>query len=490
MMDFFQRRVEALERELTLERERAHSAQGLLAQQDALKSEVDTHLKAITDQLRREKNEREGDVARSHAYGRIETLEKRLDEMNATFAQLLKDAVGSRGEAGPSSEALAAELVAFRAALKDAVEGVARWRGEMRDLAQIAPRVQELSERLPENEKRFEESVGRRIEDFAAGMTRLIEDLRRAQENERVRLDERVEALARERADLARLWEDQSRSARERELKERLARESETARAVDELASRLEGLAKGQQGAAQAETETRALLERALQILTTTPHAKDEFIAALKAEKDEIMAELRDRQESLRRFAEERRNVEKSLGDSLLRVSSELEAERARARASEAHAAELLGKVETSAARAADLERAVADRDERVRAIAAERDELARGLMEESDRCRRAVSERRELEASAASADAEWRTRVQEASSRAAAAEAAAADLRSQLSALAGQSARAAQERDAVVTRFSDWDNERRRLLETLRKKDEMISLLSATFQGALKKES
>jgi DNA repair exonuclease SbcCD ATPase subunit len=489
MMDFFQRRVEALERELALERERAQSAQGLLGQQEALKAEVDQHLKAITDQLRREKTERDGDAARSHAHGRIEALEKRLDEMNATFAQLLKDAVAGRGEAGPSAGALAAELSAFRAALKDAVDGVSRWRGEMRELTELAPRVQELSERLPENEKHFEESVGRRVDEFAAGLTRTLDDLRRAQEAERVRLDDRVEALARERADLTRLWDDQARAAREREQKDRAARESEVARQVAELSRRLEALATGQQGVVQVESETRALMERALSILTATPKSKDEFIAALEAEKAEIMAELRDRQESLRRFAEERRGVEKSLGDSLLRVSSELEDERARTRAADARAAELLGKVETASARAADLERAVSDRDERVRLIAAERDEIARALIEESDKVRRAVAERRELESAVSASDAAWRKRLEEVNTRLASAEASASEARAQLGALAGQSARALQERDATLARFSAWEVERQRLLEIVRKKDEMISLLSATFQGALKKE-
>ena len=90
MMDFFQRRVESLESDLAAERERASAARGLLAQQEALKSEVETHLKSLTDQLRREKIEREGAEAGMHARGRIEQLDKRLDVMNATFAQLLK----------------------------------------------------------------------------------------------------------------------------------------------------------------------------------------------------------------------------------------------------------------------------------------------------------------------------------------------------------------------------------------------------------------
>lgn len=205
MMDFFQRRVEALERELALERERAASAQSLLAQQDALRGEVDKQLKDLSEQIKREKGEREGEEARSHSRGRIEALEKRLDEMNSTFAQLLKEAVARRDDApSPSSAALAAELSAFRGALKDGMDGVARWRGELRELAQLVPQVQSLSERLPESERTFEESFGRRLDDFASRMARAFEDWRRGADADRAALDESVSALTRERADLAR----------------------------------------------------------------------------------------------------------------------------------------------------------------------------------------------------------------------------------------------------------------------------------------------
>ena len=56
------------------------------------------------------------------------------------------------------------------------------------------------------------------------------------------------------------------------------------------------------------------------------------------------------------------------------------------------------------------------------------------------------------------------------------------------MSALAEQTARSLQERDATLARNSDWEKERQRLLDTIRKKDDMISMLTATFQGALKK--
>ncbi len=111
MSTFSTSAVETLERELALERERAQTAQSILGHQESLKNEVDARLRRrYPDQLKqREKIERDGDEA-ACTRGRVEALEKRLDEMNSTFAQLLKEAVSSR-DGGPSA-ALAAELSA------------------------------------------------------------------------------------------------------------------------------------------------------------------------------------------------------------------------------------------------------------------------------------------------------------------------------------------------------------------------------------------
>jgi DNA repair exonuclease SbcCD ATPase subunit len=489
VMDFFQRRVEALERELALERERAQSAASLLAHQDALKNEVDSHLKALTDQLKREKVERDSQEASSHSRGRVEALEKRLDEMNSTFSQLLKDAVAG---GGPSSAALAAELSAFRGALKDGMDGVARWRGELRELAALVPQVQSLAERVPQDEKLFEESVGRRLDEFSARLTRSLEDWKRAQEAARAELDARVEGLARQRDDLDRSVEAQVRALRDEQFKDRVAREAELSRQVGELASRLTELSAAQDGSVRGADSVRQGLEKVVSILTATPKAKDAVIAELEAEVQELRNLARDRQDALRRFVVERRDVEQSMGDGLMKLTGQVEDERARARAADARAAEKHGEVEALKARLSDAGRAVADRDARLTELNAQRDELARALHEEAEKVRRGIEERRIADAAAgAAADAsltELRRRLDEESARRASAEGAAADARAQMGALAEQTARSLQERDAALARFADWENERQRLLETIRKKDEMVSLLSSTFQGALKK--
>ena len=492
MMDFFQKRMEALERELAVERERSAAAKGLLAQQEALKSEVESNLKDLTAQLRREKSEKEGEEARSHAQGRVEALEKRLDEMNATFAQLLKEAVGRREAEGPSATALAAELGSFRAALKDAVDGIARWKGELRDLATLIPKVEGLtkglSERVPKEAKAFEESVSRRLDEFAARVARSLDDWKLSQEAERQRQGERMEAMTRERAELARLWDDQARLLREEQFKERVARESEVAHHVTALAARLDALTEEQKSSTQGASSVREALARVVSILTATPKAKDMLLAEAESESAELRRALAESQQALRRFADERRGVEKSMGDSLVRLSSELEDERSRTRTADAVAATRLGEIEALKARLPDLERAVGDRDERIRALCSERDELVKSLIAESEKVRLAIEERRMANAGAEAQVPLLRKQLEDEVSRRGLAESAAGDVRARMAAMADQVARTLQERDATLARFSEWEKERQRLLDALQKKDEMINILSSTVRGALNK--
>lgn len=494
MMEFFQKRMEALERDLAVERERAVAAQGLLAQQEALKSEVESNLKELSAQLRREKSQKEDEAARAHAQGRVEALEKRLDEMNATFSQLLKEAIGRRESDAPSAAALAAELASFRDALKGSVDSVSRWRGELRELSAMIPKVegltQGLSERLPAQEKHFEESIAQRLDEFSARVTRSLDDWKRSQEEDRRRQDERLDAMTRERADLARLWDDQARQLREEQFKDRVARESEVSRQVASLASRLDGLTQEQSAAAQGAGALREDIARVITLLTATPKAKDILLAEADAESAELRRALSESQEALRRFAGERRGVEKSMGDSLVRLSAELEEERARTRAADARAAEQLGETEKLRARQSDAERSLAQRDERLAALNAERDELVKSLVAEAEKVRLALEDKRHADRAAEEQLSLLRKRLEEESSRRNLSDATASEARARMVTMADQLARTLQERDATLARFSEWEKERQRLLEVLQKKDEMISLLSSTVRGALNKPS
>ena len=490
MMDFFQKRIEVLERELATERQRATSASNLLTQQEALKSEVEGHLKGLTDQLRREKAERDGDEAKSHARGRVEALERRLDEMNSTFAQVLKDAVSrqSPGAAAVPVEALGAELTVFRRTIKDVAEQVARWRDEMKELPALLPEVRSIASRIPEDERRREDHLSRRIEEFTSKLQDMLSDWERHHSLELRKQDDRLQSLVDERAALSALWQEQGQSIRTDFLKERISRETAVSDQIAELAKRLDVLDRGQREAGAGSTAARETLDHVVRILTTTPKAKDEVIVELEAEKAELLKALRERHEQLRSVLDERREVEKTMGDSLVMLSGELERERARTRAAESRVEGAKGDIESLKATIVDLERSRSEREARALSLGAERDELTRALVGEAEKVRLAIAER-------SAADERWHQRmlelqrkVEEESSRAEQEASSTSDLRARVATLSEHMTRALQERDAVVARFADWERERQRLLDALKQKDGMVAMLSSAFQGSLKK--
>lgn len=490
MMDFFQKRVEALERELAAERERAAAATSLLSQQEALKNEVEGHLKGLTDQLRREKAERDGEEAKSHARGRVEALERRLDEMNATFAQLLKEAVTRQSPAAAivPVEALGAELTVFRRTIKDVADQVTRWRDEMKELPALLPEVRSIAARIPEDERRFEDQISNRLDQFASKLQGTLSDWERRHDLELRKQDDRLQSLVDERAALSKMWEQQGHQIRTEFLKERISRETAISDQVAELAKRLDAVNLSQREAGAGAASVREALDHVVRILTATPKAKDEVIVELEAEKAELLKAMRERHEQLRLVLDERRAIEKTMGDSLVALSAQLEAERARTRAADARHEETKGGIETLQNRIADLERAVAERDSRALSLGAERDELTRALVAEAEKVRKALDER-------AAADERWHQRVlevqrkvEEETARASQEAASTGDLRAKVATLSEHMARALQERDAVVARFADWERERQRLLDALKQKDGMVAMLSSAFQGSLKK--
>jgi chromosome segregation ATPase len=490
MMDFFQKRVEMLERELVAEREKAAAASNLLSQQEALKNEVEGHLKALTDQLRREKAERDGEEAKSHARGRVEALERRLDEMNATFAQLLKEAVSRQSPAAAivPVEALGAELTVFRRTIKDVADQVTRWRDEMKELPALLPEVRNIASRIPEDERRFEDQISRRLEDFAAKLQGTLSDWERHHDLELRKQDDRLQSLVDERAALSKLWLEQGQSIRQEFLKERIHRETAVSDQIAELAKRLDAVNVGQREAGAGSASVREGLDQILRVLTATPKAKDEVIVELEAEKAELLKAMRERHQQLRAVLDERREIEKTMGDSLVALSGELERERAATRAADARTEGVKGDLETLKNRIADLERSLSERDARAESLGAERDELTRALVAEAEKVRLAMAER-------SAADERWHQRmlelqrkVEDENARASQEAASVSDLRAKVATLSEHMARALQERDAIVARFADWERERQRLLEALKQKDGMVAMLSSAFQGSLKK--
>ncbi len=501
MMDFFQKRIEALEREVVTERERATAATSLLTQQEALKTEVEGHLKGLTDQLRREKAERDGEEAKSHARGRVEALERRLDEMNATFASLLKEAVSRQSPAAanesaqPSVSALGAELTVFRRTIKDVADQVTRWREEMKDLPALLPEVRSLAARIPEDERRFEDQISRRLEEFASKLSGTLSDLERRHDLELRKQDDRLQSLVEERAALSRLWIEQGQSIRSEFLKERIAREMAVSDQIAELAKRLDAVNIGQREADAGSASVREGLDRILKVVTATPKAKDEIIVELEGEKAELLRTMRERHEQLRAVLNEHREIEKTMGDSLVALSGQFEVERARTRAADARtraadarAVGAEGDLEPLRNRISDLERTVSERDARAQSLGAERDELTRALVAEAAKVRLAIAERTACDERWHERHLELQRKVTDETARADSQASSTTDLRAKVATLSEHMARVLQERDGIVARFADWERERQRLLDALKQKDGMVAMLSSAFSGALKK--
>ena len=488
-MDFFQRRLEALEKELVLERERANSTQAQLQAQVVLKSEVENHLKAMSEQLRREKAEKDGAEEKSRAQGRVEALELRLDEMNSTFAQLLKEAVSRQPSATlVPMESLGAELSVFRRTIKDVAEQVARWRDDMKELPSVLPELRALSARTSDEERLIEGALTRRFDEFNAKLQTAVSDWERRHDIERRAQDDRLRTLSEERTALARLWEEQGQALRQEFLKERISREVEVSNQLAELNKRLENSSYERSPAAASMEAIREQLERLARTLSAAPKAKDEIIVELEQEKADLMRSMRDRHEQLRSTLEERRQIEMTMGESLLKLAADLERERGKTRAAAEQTDEFKSLSHTLSARIADFERTQAERDARVVSLGAERDELVRALVTESEKYRSALAERTASDERWHQRTLELQRKVEEETARAGAAAETTADLRAKIALMSDQMTRSFQERDAVVARFADWERERQRLLDALKQKDGMVSMLSSAFKGSLKK--
>ncbi len=473
VMDLLQRRLETVEKELAIERERAQAAQSLLQQQDALRTQVEQQLKTMTDHLRREKAERDSEETKQHARGRIDALEKRLDEMHQSWVTLLKDAITQRestqSEVAASQNVLAREqaglkqeLTALQGAIDALSQQMGQWRSETKPLADAAPAL-----------RAFEAQVSQLFSHFSVELRDRVAQWERRQALEAEKHEERVQGFLREKAALLRELEERDHQLRQETIKEKLHREQMIGGQIGELSAKLEELTRR---TAQAH-ETIANVH---QKVTATPQSKDAAIAALEAEKAELMRTLAQRGEALKAHLEQRREIERTLGESLAAAQRETEQARSQAQTAEAK----LREDELEKARLRDAiaaaQRLAQDADSRRAALETERDELAKALVNEADKGRaRAQSWTAGLDELQAKLAAEIDAKTREA--------AAAAELRGQMATLSDHLARALQERDAAAARIGSWDKERADLLKRLQEKEEMISMLNSTFRKFLK---
>jgi chromosome segregation ATPase len=474
-MEYLRRRMEAMERELLSERERARGAENLLKQQELLRAEVESHLKALSEQMRQQKAVQDLEESKQSSQGRVAALEQRLDEMHKTWASLLKESVSGGGGPGGSQvcDALAAlqvEVAGLRKCIQSAPDLLSSDIGELRSLVSALARTRSEDEALKREQVRemiaaFGDSMGLRLREIGE---RLREEICAHQE--------RLEEADKERRALALTIEEQRQSdALERRKDKESSQERLDSRLLG-LESSLRDLQQGQAASSGAAHELRELAQSIHSILTLPEKAKDEILAGLEAEKRDLMAALRERTEACRAASEERRNAERKLEESLDESLRHLEAERSEHR--------------KTRERAADLERTVSGmkaESERLSRVEAERDELLASLAEESERLRSQISDRRKSEEGWEARLIEERSACQAEREKRLQAEGAAADLRGQTAALGEHISRLLREGEAAESRASGWQKEREELLSQLRKKEEMVAMLSSTFRNLLK---
>lgn len=491
LMEYMRRRMELMERELIKERERAQASEGLLKQQETLRSEVEAQLKAISEQIRQEKAAKDLEGERV-SRDRVASLEKRLDEMNKTWTELLKESLPARAAGDPKAAEDVRSLSEGLKALSDEVAGL---KGDLSILPSLSGEVKDLSSALPaEVQRRARDDVAFRghlramIDRFGENLIERLGALDRRLAVELEEHHERVSSLARERESLRETMEEQRHQIRQEHLKERMALESQFNEQVTLLKKSLEDISDRQSGDAEVLTGINELARKLHTILTQPQKAKDQMIQELEAEKRDLMHALKARTEQLRAYTLERRDVERSLGESLMDLTRQLEGERAKERQLKDHIASLENTTGAARSEMELMSREIEARDERFRKLAAERDEIVKALAEEAEKVKRQIEERLE-------SDKRWEAKIIDMQRlmgderhKRLQADSTIADLRSQMQTLSDHMTRVLQEKESIEKEFTQWSRQRDELAATLRKKDEMIGMLSSTFQNLLRK--
>lgn len=294
-----------------------------------------------------------------------------------------------------------------------------------------------------------------------------------------------AQELLRERAGLRDALEEQAHRIRQERLKEQALAGSAVEERLKRLEAVLSGLAEGQAGAA---ADLARAAERLREVLARPEKAKDHLLAELEAEKQDLLAALRERTEQLRAFTLERRDVERTLGESLMDLTRELEAERVGQAQLRARAASLEGDLVAARAREALGNEESAEARRRLETLAGQRDQALAALAQESENLKAQIEARLAAEKAWEARLAEFQELLEDERGKRLQAERAAADLEERARTLTDHFTRQLKGLEEEGRRTGDWDRERRELTAALRKKEEMISMLSATFRNLLKK--
>lgn len=98
-------RLRVMEEQLAQEKEKALRAEILLKEKENVRLEMETLFRTMKDQLMKEKMSQEMDSDRQNARARVETLEKRLDEVGRLLVQALQN------RRDPDQDALSSEVL-------------------------------------------------------------------------------------------------------------------------------------------------------------------------------------------------------------------------------------------------------------------------------------------------------------------------------------------------------------------------------------------
>lgn len=318
------------------------------------------------------------------------------------------------------------------------------------------------------------DAIGKRLEERLSDLERRLKFESESQQN-------RMDLVSRERAALQASQEENQHHIRLEYLKELRALQARFVETVAEHRGLLEALNKRQDEGGHAVESLADQVAKVLDRLNQPQDAKDQLVEHLEREKKDLMHALRERTEQLRKYSAERSEVEKSMGETMMQMTREAEVDRTKAQDMASRVSDL--QLQLDIARK-DLEQKAAY----IAALEAQREELSKALALEAEKVRRQI-------AAQTQSDSTWSDRLAQANELLAAerdarlrSDEAAADLRHQLQTLTDHITRTLQERDHIEAQSAGWRREREELLATLRKKDEMVAMLSSTFQNMLKK--
>ncbi|MBI5883456.1 MAG: hypothetical protein HZB91_10185 [Elusimicrobia bacterium] len=467
MMDFMERRIQALEGELARVRGRADTAESTLQSQASMRAEVESQLKALTDQLKREKSERDSVESSSQAKGRIAALESRLDQLHTTWADLLKETLlGRPASAGPGPVESGGDP--------------REWRQALSGISRLADAVAAIDSRQRSLDGQIKDELRALLGDLSSTVRERFAEGEKRRELDLAKQDERLGAVARERLALREAFDEAGHALRSDLLKERLAQEASLNKSLAGIAARVEELGRRHSESDRESAELKDLLGQALAKLAE-PKAKDIVIDEFQNENAELRRAVRENVERLRLYAEERKRIESSMGESLLALNRELSAEKERVRRIERASADKDLETASLKDRLDMAEKVILERDQRYRCLGDERDRLMASFLEEANR-------RKSSEESWAARCTELEGRLAEQVAETQKDSAALRDFQGQMAALSCHAARALQEKDSALQSGAAWAEERDKLMEALRKKDELLAMLSSSFQNVLKK--